>query len=127
MRGIVFECGRVDPATLQAMLDALTLIDLAQWRAAGGLKPLREAGVRYQREPLIAPGIRQELWLCSNVLRRKRRGDCEDLACDKAAQYQFKGVLARAMPFRSPTGFHIKVRLPGGRILDPSRALGMGK
>lgn len=138
MEGIIIECGRVDPATLQACLDALTLVDVAQWRAAGGLKPLRDAGVFYKREKRADGGIgpRKERWLSSLVLRKKGHGDCEDLASDTAAAAIYRagapylvgeGAAARAFPERSGAGWHIKVKLRRGGIVDPSRALGMGK
>jgi hypothetical protein len=57
-------------------------------------------------------------------------GDCEDLACWRIAEHLIGGV--QAMPYitwrtvpSSRTVYHALVRLPDGRIEDPSRALGM--
>jgi len=136
--GIIIECGRVNPATLQAVLDALTLVDVAQWRAARGLTPLRVAGVFYKREKRSQGGIgpRRERWLSSLVLRQKGHGDCEDLSADVAARAIYlagppftvgPGAVARAFPVRSGDGWHIKTRLRGGKVVDPSLALGMGR
>lgn len=87
--------------------------------------PLYKSGVVYRREP---PGV--ELWKDIPHCIADGFGDCEDLACWRAAEYRIHNV--RAMPaFRKrifPDGFslyHIVVKLPDGKIEDPSKRLGM--
>lgn len=85
---------------------------------------LIDSGVRYEREP---PG--QELWLTIPWVRLMGHGDCEDLACWRAAELRVRGEDAR--PFHTlrytPKGrlYHIRVKRADGTIEDPSAALGM--
>lgn len=81
---------------------------------------LYASGVRYRREEISA-GRRLEDWLTIPDLYRRRFGDCEDLACARAAEVP--GAIALPRPV--PGGWHIIVRLPGGRFEDPSKRLGM--
>ena len=103
-------------------LDALTLWNVAYLRRHPGMPALYEASVSYARE--TRP---REDWLPVPLVYRRGEGDCEDLACWRAAELQLRGIAARAIPHRSSTGWHIVVLLPGGRIEDPSAELGMGR
>ena len=88
------------------------------------------AGLVYQREPLCR--YCEEWRDCLSVLEHGG-GDCEDLACYRAAELQLRGVRARPYvrrPRLLPGGvllYHIQVEWPDGRIEDPSRELGMGR
>lgn len=101
---------------LQAALDALTLWNRRHLRASGPVPPLYRTRVRYRREK---PG--REQWMPIPLVLAQGYGDCEDLACWRAAE-----IGGRAVPLRVRTGWHIVVRRPDGRIEDPSRRLGMG-
>lgn len=114
-------------AILCALLEALTRINVEIMRSTP-VPPLYQAGVRYQREPICR--YCEEWRDCLEVIHQGG-GDCEDLACYLAAEYQVRGIAAR--PFiRTPRAlgsrvllYHIQVALPGGRIEDPSMRLGM--
>lgn len=73
----------------------------------------------------------QEDWQDILTTIRLGNGDCEDLACWRAAELQVKGIPAyaifvwRALPDNQGTLYHIQVKLPGGMIEDPSKRLGM--
>lgn len=115
---------------MRILLEALTQID-EDWlrRYPGRYPPIHQSGVRYEREP---PG--QEEWLDIPQLLEEGKGDCEDLACWRAAELRVQGYDAH------PDFTCRKVELPGGRSLrvfhivvrigpileDPSRDLGMG-
>lgn len=87
------------------------------------LPPLLRSGVRYRRERRGA-----EDWLLPADVHRLGYGDCEDLAVWLAAELQRKGVKARFDVKRTgPKKWHAIVRLPSGRVLDPSAYLGMTK
>lgn len=111
---------------LCTLLTALTLIDIDYLRAHPEIPPLYEAGVRYEEEP-----IGQEDWQDAATTFRMRYGDCEDLACWRAAEYNVRyGIAAKPTFTYKIRGngsylYHITVRLPDGRIEDPSRRLGM--
>lgn len=114
---------------LAQLLDCLTRwnVDLMT-HYRGRVPPLYSAGVRYKRENY--QGIHPEDWRdCLEVVRRGG-GDCEDLACYRAAELRMQGEPARAMfvERETPAGgrlFHIVVQRRGGRLEDPSRQLGM--
>ncbi len=113
------------PECYLALLNLLTAIDV--WALRTGRYPsLYSGAVRYEREPKGS-----EVWQSIPILFRHGIGDCEDLACACAAEYRVRrGVKARPwLSFkRKPGGgrlFHVVTRLPGGRIEDPSKRLGM--
>lgn len=124
-----FEHGLV---VLRVLLGALYEIDCDQWARNPQWPGLFESGVRYKREPR---GV--EEWQDVAETLRRGHGDCEDLACMLASQITVReGVRAvpdftlREIPDMNgdiTRMFHIFVRLPGGRRIDPSRHLGMGR
>lgn len=111
---------------LDTLLLALMHIDMAYLEAHPEVPALYESGVRYEEEP---PG--QEDWQDIPTTLKMRVGDCEDLACWRAAEYRVRhNIMARPVftVKRRPNGgylYHILVKLPDGRIEDPSRRLGM--
>lgn len=104
--------------SIDRALRALQAYDSA-WIQDRGAPPLYDSGVRYRREPTSA---RFENWWTIPDVLRAGYGDCEDLACWRAAECG-----GRAFAVEVPTGYHILVRRPDGRIEDPSRRLGMGR
>lgn len=87
--------------------------------------PLYETDVIYQTE-------QTEQWKDVPRIIEDGWGDCEDLACWRIAELRHKGIAARpyikwrASPTRPGMDrYHAVVRLPDGRIEDPSRSLGM--
>lgn len=110
-------------ATLTAALEGLTAVNVVYLRANPRTPSLYSSGVRYRRE---SPG--REKWLTIPQVISAGIGDCEDLATYLAAQLQVAGIDARAVVVRTgPKTFHAVVRLPGGKIEDPSAKLGMMK
>jgi len=108
---------------LTIMLDALTSIDIEYLRVNPGTPGLYASGVRYRRE-------KGEDWASIPEVLERGWGDCEDLACWRAAELYLSGQLAS--PFweeqRRVGGrrlYHIMVRHINGRTEDPSRVLGM--
>lgn len=112
---------------LRAALEALCGLDLAYLMRHPRTPPLMAAGVRYQREARRASGFgRREDWLTIPDVLRQGHGDCEDLACWRAAELRRRGVAAAPMPIRTRIGWHIVVARGDGTYEDPSRELGMG-
>jgi hypothetical protein len=111
---------------LEVLLWTLMRIDENYLRANPRIPPLYDSGVRYEEEP-----VGQEDWQDIPTTLRMGIGDCEDLACWRAAEYRVRfGIDARPMftyKLRSNGSYlyHITVRLPDGRTEDPSRRLGM--
>ena len=109
-----------------ALLAALVAANREQAKARGGFPPIIDTSVRYRREP-----VGQERWQTADELLRSGVGDCEDLAAYEAARLLQLGVKAEAIVMpqgRQPSGrmlYHAVVRLPGGRLWDPSLRLGM--
>ena len=80
---------------------------------------LYESGVVYERE-----NIGVENWQDADELLSNLAGDCEDLACYRAAQYEVSGIGARPEIVKIKEGqYHAVVRMPDGTIEDPSRIL----
>ena len=108
-------------ATLTAALTGLTAVNVVLLRRNPNAPKLYASGVRYRQEPQG-----RENWLTIPKVLSRGFGDCEDLAAWRAAELQRAGIRARVVVIRSgPKTFHAVVRLPGGKIEDPSRKLGM--
>lgn len=110
---------------LRACLAALFGLDRIALQT-GAFPLLYRSGVRYRRED---PRVREEWRTVPEVLRRGE-GDCEDLACWRAAELVVSGEDLAARPVLVPTragGWHVVVRRGDGSTEDPSRVLGMGK
>ena len=111
---------------LSTLLYALMYVDMLELEANPDLPLLFKSGVKYQEEP---PG--QEDWQDVLTTLSLKIGDCEDLACWRAAELRVRyGIQAEPVFIFKlrPNGgylYHILVRLPDGRIEDPSRTLGM--
>lgn len=115
---------------LAIMLGALFRVDCSYLIHHPETPPLYSAGVRYRREPLG-----QERWEDVRQVLKQGHGDCEDLACWRAAELAVRGVPAwpafrwrkvQTREGKPVTVYHIVVAFPDGRIEDPSRVLGMG-
>lgn len=114
-------------ANLGVLLSALTEINVLELNAYPHIPDLYTSGVRYENEPV---GV--EDWTDILTTISRGYGDCEDLACWRAAELRVRhGIDARPyFSFRKvgpgKTLYHIQVAYPDGRIEDPSKALGMG-
>jgi hypothetical protein len=113
-------------AALRVLLHALFTIDRMWLRSNPNAPRIYQSGVFYRAEP-----IGEERWRDIPSVLREGWGDCEDLACWRAAELvEREGVAARpSYTWRRRPGisiYHIVVRLPDGRTEDPSRKLGMG-
>lgn len=111
--------------TIDILLRALTAVDMLYLLEHPSTPRLYDSGVMYQEEP---PGA--EDWQDILTCLRLGWGDCEDLACWLAAEYQVRGIDAHPFASSQPlpdgsTLYHIRVRLPNGGIEDPSKKLGM--
>lgn len=127
-------------APLMIALECLTRINQWQFRR-GVVPPLMESGVIYKEEP---PG--REDWDDAVMVANRGWGDCEDLAAYYAAELrELNGIDAECViknrlisPSEMRTSgyrgkvpsdgiylIHVMVRLPDGRIIDPSALLGM--
>ena len=117
---------------LNILLAALTKIDIEYLRDHPETPDIYKSGVRYVEE---LSGL--EDWQDIPTCLVTRRGDCEDLACWRAAELNVRHGI-KAYPiygFRTlPNGnvvYHIRIQYPAvggtgpGRIEDPSRMLGM--
>lgn len=108
-------------AEIAGALEALTRINIGQMRGGLPWPGIYRSGVRYERE--IPGGA--ETWQSARDLLQTRRGDCEDLACARAAELRIQGVKCRAIVVRADGGYHAVVQYLNGRIEDPSARLGM--
>jgi hypothetical protein len=110
-------CGVFGPlgseSDVRVALDALVLLDVHY----GGT-------IRYQREARGAEGLRED-WCTAPVVAARGFGDCEDLACYRAAELQVRGIHARPDVIKFARVWHIVVRMPDGSVEDPSKRLGM--
>ena len=123
---IVGEINSIDD--IQSACDASTLWSVGQMKKNPQLRQnLYKTGIYYKPElrgnPL--PGV--ERFQTANSLFQVGHGDCDDLACVRAAQLQLLGISARAVPIRSSVGFHVVVLHENGNVEDPSARLGMLK
>lgn len=111
---------------LTIMLDALTRVDIEYLRLNPTTPTLYQSGVRYRQEP-----FKREDWCSIPEVIDRGWGDCEDLACWRAAELTVRGEQSSAFweQQNTVTGrrlYHILVRRSNASIEDPSRVLGMG-
>lgn len=111
-----------DRELLSAALLGLLAVNVVLMRR-GGVPALYGSGIRYQRE---VKG--REDWKDCARVAEDREGDCEDLACYRAAELVSSGEDLDARPaviWTSPRMLHAVVRRGDGSYEDPSRRLGM--
>lgn len=126
------------PAGLQLALDVLTHLDALTLAHNPMVPSLYASGVRYARESRLMgegrevaaldpiSGTTEERFNHLSRVLEIGAGDCDDLACWRAAELQVRaGIPARATPVRSDSGWHVVVTLPDGTTEDPSAILGM--
>jgi hypothetical protein len=116
---------RLGEINMRILLRALMDIDVAFLRANPSTPRLYDTALRYRVEP-----VGEERWRDVPTVLADGHGDCEDLACWRAAELRVKdGVRATpAYTWRREPGlriYHVVVRLPDGSIDDPSVRLGM--
>lgn len=122
-----------------ALVDFLYQFDVLYLRDHPMTPLLYGSGVFYMSEPQVKTynpafgGVvesQQEDWLDIPNVLAKRYGDCEDLACYRAAELTVRYNIP-ATPFSTYreynnfTLYHVLVRLPDGTVEDPSKILGM--
>lgn len=124
---------------LQGGVIGLALQDFAWLKAHPNTPPLYQSGVIYKPEKhrVTHGGVILEYgedWQSIPWVIHNGRGDCEDLGAWLVAEYWTKGI--RALPHiaikrladdggKAVWRAHVQVRLPDGRIEDPSAKLGM--
>jgi hypothetical protein len=118
----------LDVKSLEILLECLTRLDLHYLYQNPNTPPIYESGVVYERESAST-----EEWLTIPEILARGVGDCEDLACWRAAEYRYQGIQAHPFVTRMPTRsdrplYHVRIRLANGRTIeDPSRELGMAE
>lgn len=111
-------------AMLRGYVIGLALANYEYLKANPHTPSLSSSGVRY------VPERGTENWLPIPDVLRQGYGDCEDLAAWRVAEYWIRGVRnakpdVRARLIGGVWRAHAFVRLPDGRIDDPSLQLGM--
>lgn len=107
------------------LLEALTQVNL-QW-----LKTHKDTPLLYGSGVVYKPERNTEIWQDIPTIIKAGFGDCEDLACWRAAELKYAGIAARPyikwrlLPNKKTWMYHAVVRLPNTKIEDPSLALGM--
>lgn len=103
-----------------ACMQSLVIVNMGYLQRYGKTPTLYRSHVVYRAEPKG-----QEFWQDIPTTFARGYGDCEDLACWRCAELNAAGV--RAIPYIRWKGprYHALVRLPDGRVEDPSLALGM--
>jgi hypothetical protein len=107
------------------LMEALVQINLTWLQKHPETPSIYDSGVIYK----LIPGV-IDYWMDIPTIVRDGGGDCEDLACWRVAELRNIGVNARPyIRWKKKTEssylYHALVWWPGGRIEDPSLALGM--
>lgn len=107
------------------ILEAIVQVNILFLKEYPHTPALYDAPVRYEEEK---HGI--EEWQDIPTTLEKGVADCEDLATWRAAELRMMNVDAHPFLRWREVGddlrYHALVWLPGGKIEDPSRAMGMG-
>ena len=108
------------------MVEALVRLNMDWLRRAGGrIPPLYNTDVVYEREGRTMEGRPREVFRQIPEVLKRGVGDCEDLAAWRIAELRAMGVNAQPLITKHGRMFHVSVRLPDGRVDDPSKRLGM--
>lgn len=112
-------------AWLVPMLRAMTETNLVYLRSTENVPELYRSGVVYKHDP---PG--KEIWRDIPTILQCGWGDCKKLSCWRAAELQFRGIQATALPVVQTTRHgvvlvHVIVEWANGTTEDPSKRLGM--
>lgn len=110
-----------------------TLLFLMNSLVSANILILKEYGKSfprlYESRVVYRPEHGTEIWRDCSIVLEDGFGDCEDLACWCCAEYRIAGIAAdpyiKWRRVEDDLRYHAVVRLPDGRIEDPSRALGM--
>lgn len=123
---IGFDIGRPTRSELLILLEALVNLNVLYLIKNPGAPNLYKTDIRYKREP-SRNRTGAEDWRTIPELLETGAGDCEDLTAYMVAWLRVVKK-TRAVPWLRKKGkkWHVLVRLPGGQLEDPSRALGMG-
>jgi len=114
---LLVDLGDPSASQVRALMEGLTMINQVAMRESGRVWPsLKSAGVRYQRT---------HEWLSAALLLNRKRGDCKDLVAYEAARLREAGHPVTIRLTRVGRTWHTLIRLPDGRLFDPSRELGM--
>lgn len=110
------------PATREGLLRILAYLvsaNRAYLRRHPRTPSIYDSGVHYRREP------GHEQWKTIPEIISDGYGDCEDLACWLIAELRQKGIKAKPHLTKKRALWHVRVRMPSGIIVDPSKTLGM--
>lgn len=111
---------------LRKAIEFLVALNRDWLRRAGGRVPmLYQTDVVYEREGRTIAGRPKEVFRQIPEVLRRGEGDCEDLAAWRIAELRERGINAQPRITKHGNFFHVAVRLPDGRIDDPSKRLGM--
>jgi hypothetical protein len=114
---LLVDLGNPSAAQVQALLEGLATVNRVAMRESGKRWPsLKEAGVRYQRT---------REWRSARRLLATKRGDCKDLVAYEVARLRELGCPVTIRLTRIGSLWHTLIRLPDGRLFDPSVELGM--
>ena len=114
---LLVDLGEPTAAQVRALMEGLAMVNQVMMRESGRTWPdLQSAGVRYQRT---------HEWRSARLLLAHRRGDCKDLVAYEVARLREAGHAVTIRLTRMGRTWHTLIRLPDGRLFDPSRELGM--
>jgi hypothetical protein len=108
------------------LLEALIQADVSWIKSHPQTVKLYESSVVYEFDSRFP-----DAWKDIPTILQDGQGDCEDLACWRAAEMKVAGIRGVRPLLRwrkNPSGgytYHVLVRWPDGRVEDPSLALGM--
>ena len=114
----------LDAVRVREIMEGLTRANEGILRARPWLPRIYSSGVRYDhRDP-------HDPWCDAQAVIENGFGDCDDLAPWRAAELRVRHGIAARVVFTIEQGpvadrWHFIVEHPGGRLEDPSRALGM--
>jgi hypothetical protein len=113
------------PGTYSAALDGLTRVNEVLMRRDPSIPPLYATGARWELRP---EDPSENRWRYADEVAAEGWGDCQALACYRAAELRVSGEDPGAHVRVYPTGknkYHAVVARSNGFVEDPSVALGM--
>lgn len=109
---------------LRRIVDGMAMASIPLFRGPDSLPRLEDSGIYFREEPSHGSGV--ERFRMPDFTYARGWGDCDGLVIYRLGELMAQGIRARSTiaDWSGVGAMHAQIRLPNGRIEDPSLKLG---